>query len=498
MAGYESLMPRKLASCGGVAVTRISNPSFTTACYVSAAHLLSTTADANVHGVETLRVTAADEPPVYDLKQIEDEVTEGIRRTERNYWLRAAMLGGWARDSAGNDCGSGGSYFQVFELMCEVASGLENAVENAARRAQADQAVARLDRSSVRSDPALALELAANIDELLSSNLLQLQLAMAIRNFIRQNTDIAVVDDESDMDPGHLIATNLSRVEAIGNKLDSQVAIRLRGEAVLVSNRDGAIVDTYSYAIETPGNFIEAWSRGGLELVGKSVDDGIAAMAEVLAEEIFLIVSSPRQRGKGYLVIPTAPRYKTTLFGTPFFGLGGDYRPTDTLQPTFAWNDFRDAYAKDPLYADVGAADIEVSYDIRIYRSRPSSSGISTLLDAAELVHEFRGISTEDFTPNVTFEPCTPYVWTVRARFCGRNKTHLTHWSGAYKEKSVEELRQRRVSDKAGDRTHRSVGSFLNLDVPQMQREEAQYFPFLATSPGQKCSEKEIRAAMAR
>jgi len=267
---------------------------------------------------------------------------------------------------------------------------------------------------------------------------------------------------------------------------------------VLVSNRDGAIVDTYSYAVETPKNFIEAWSRGGVELVARSVDDGIRTMAEVLAEEVFLVVTSPGRRAKGYLVIPTAPNYKKTLFGNPFFGYGGDYRPTDTVQPTFAWEDFRDAYAKDPLYADVGAADIDVSYDIRIYRSRPSHSTIGTLLDAGELVFEFRGISAEEFTPDVTFEPCTPYVWTVRARFVGDNKTHLTYWSGAYKEQSVEEFRRRRVSEKAGDRNSRSIGMLVGLDVREMQRQEANYFPFLATSPRQKCSEEEIRAAMAK
>lgn len=479
-------------------MTRIFKPSFTIVCFVSAAFLFGSTAVANVHGVETLRVVAGDKPPAYDLEQIEDEVTEGIRRTERNYWLRAALLGGWVRDSAGNDCGSGGSYFQVFELLCEVASGLESAVEDATRRAQANEAAAILDRSKTNSNPELAPELAASIDKLLSSNLLQLQLATAIADFIRQNTKIAVVDHESDAEPGHRLTTSLLRVEAVGNKLDSQVTIRLRGEAVLVSNRDGEIIDTYSYAVETPKNYIEAWSRGGVELVGRSVDAGIAAMAEVLAEEILLIISSPRQRGKGYLVVPTAPKYKKTLIGNPFFGLGGDYRPTDTLQPTFAWEDFRVAYAKDPLYADVGAANIDVSYDIRIYRSRPSGSEISTLLAATKLVHEYRRISAEEFTPNATFEPCTPYAWTVRARFVGRDQMHLTHWSGAYKEKNVEEFRQRRVSDKTGDRTHRSIGGFLGLDVREMQREEAFYFPFLATSPGQKCSEREIRAAMAK
>lgn len=36
------------------------------------------------------------------------------------------------------------------------------------------------------------------------------------------------------------------------------------------------------------------------------------------------------------------------------------------------------------------------------------------------------------------------------------------------------------------------------LDARELQRGEAQYFPFLATSPGQKCSREEVRAAIAQ
>jgi hypothetical protein len=43
----------------------------------------------------------------------------------------------------------------------------------------------------------------------------------------------------------------------------------------------------------------------------------------------------------------------------------------------------------------------------------------------------------------------------------------------------------------------RSAGSVMGWDLDQMWLQEAQYFPFLATRPGEKCSKEEILAAIA-
>jgi len=478
-------------------VEKKSNVSFPVILCIWPLILIGANAAANVHGVETVRVIAADEPPEYDLDQIEEEVADGIKRSKRNYRLRYALLGAGASASAGNNCGSAHPQFALAETLCDVASVVGNAAEGAARRVDANQAIDNLNRTRLDSDPELAPQLAANIDKLLSSNLLQLQLAAAIENFVDRHTDISVVADDPAVVPGHQLTASLSRIEAVGNKVDSQISVRLHGEAVLASNRDGAIVDKYSYAVETPKYFIEGWSAGGIGLLAASVDDGIAKMAEVLAEEVLLVVTSPHQRGKGYLITPVSPKFRGTLRSDGFINPAGDFRPTGTLTPTFKWEDFGDAYGEDPLYTDVAASELEVSYDVRIYRARPAGSG-AALLIAAELLYENRGILGEEITPEIEFDACTPYLWTVRSRFVGRNKTHLTYWSGDYKEKRVEEFRQYRTSERAGVRTARSISAVFGMDLNEMWREEAQYFPFLATQPGQKCSREDIRAAMVR
>ena len=462
-------------------------------------------AAANIHDVETIRVIAAEEPPAYDLAQIEDEVTDAISRTNRNLWVRVALLEidplGF---TLGDDCGSGDAVTAAVGLLCE----LGNSVEQAARRAAINEAIRESKQAHVDSDAELAPDLADGVDRLLSSNLLQLRLAAMVEDFVTDHTGIEVVGIGSTVVPRHRLATNLVRVEAISNRIDSRIAIRLHGEAVLVSNGDGAIVDSYSYVVETPSHLVEGWSQGGVGLLARSFSEAITKMAEVLGEEILLIVTSPRQRRTGYLVQPISPKYKVTLIGgSDFITGGGQYRATDTLQPTFGWEDFRDAYARDPLYEDVTASQLDVSYDLRIYRSRPARSAKPMLfvgqdempisLIANELVHEYRGISGEAFTPEVKFDHCTPYAWTIRARFVINGRTHLTYWSGGYKEKNVEKLRRLKISEKGSARMARSIGGVMGVDADEMWLEEAQYFPFLVTSPGKKCSKEEILAAMA-
>ena len=106
---------------------------------------------------------------------------------------------------------------------------------------------------------------------------------------------------------------------------------------------------------------------------------------------------------------------------------------------------------------------------------------------------------TAELPVSATFE-CLDHAGnsrqTVRARFVADGRTHLTHWSGTYKEKKIEKLRERRVSQEAGARVSRSTGVLTGWDYDEMLREEAQYFPFLTTVPGQKCSNEEILDAL--
>jgi len=482
-----------------------SEVTFRVALCAAAVLLFHGNAAANIHDVESLRVIAADEPPAYDLDQIENEATDAIERTKRNLIIRVVLL---EIDPLGSttrrECGSGNPLSAAVGLLCEMG----DSIEQAARRAAINESIRETRQTHVESDAELAPDLANGVERLLASNLLQLRLAAAAEDFIAEHTGIEIVGSGSASAPGHRFTTSLVTVEAIGNKIDSRIAIRLHGEAVLTRNSDGAVVDSYSYVVETPSYLVEGWSQGGAGLLASSFSEAITKMAERLGEEVLLIVTSPHQRSNGYLVQPISPKHKITLTGrSGFVTGGGQYRATDTLQPTFGWEDFRDAYARDPLYKDVTASQLDVSYDLRIYRSHPARRAEPMLfvgqgdapisLIAGELLHEFRGISGETFSPEIKFDHCTPYAWTIRARFVIKDRIHLTYWSGGYKEKNVEKLRQHRISEKAGTRMTRSIGGVMGFDTDEMWLEEAQYFPFLATSPGKKCSNEEILAAMA-
>jgi hypothetical protein len=103
----------------------------------------------------------------------------------------------------------------------------------------------------------------------------------------------------------------------------------------------------------------------------------------------------------------------------------------------------------------------------------PHSTETPILLVPGAMLHESRGILGQEFTPDFALKHCTPYAWTVRTRFIAKGKTHLTHWSGDYTERRLEELRQNRVSNSGAVGTARFMGRIVGWNLDEMWREEA-------------------------
>ena len=463
--------------------------------------LLGSVAEANIHGLDSVLVVPAAEPPEYDLDQIETETAKTVKRSERNLRIQVALLRFGPTFAGGNECG----FMFGLGLLCEAA----NAVESAVARVEAWHTIDELKQAHAESDPELAPDLADDVDKLLSSNLLQIRLARAVGEVVDSQTDVEVHYGQDTSNSKRRLDAKLLRVRAIGRRTDPRVAIRLTGRLDLVDSDSETIIDSYEYTTQTPPHMIESWSQGGVALLASSVTDGIKEMAQVLAEEVLLTVTSPNQRGKGYLVQAIAPKNKVCLLSCKFHGMGNyGYFPTKTLTPTFNWADFRGAYAEDPLYANVAAKDLEISYDLRIFRAVDLESTLRVplggpteellMLQSGEQLYEFRGITETSFAPDISFPACTPFTWTVRARFVADNKTHLTQWAGNYKEKRIEKYRQNRVSENSGMRMTRSMGGFMGMEMDDLYVQGVYYYPFLVTAPKQKCKEKDIRAAMAK
>jgi hypothetical protein len=356
--------------------------------------LLGSVAEANIHGLDSIRVVPAAEPPEYDLDQIGTAVEKTVKRSERNLRIQVALVRYGPTFAGRNDCG----FMFGLGLLCEAA----NAVESAAARLEAWETIDELKQAHAESDPELAPDLAEDVDKLLSSNLLQIRLARAVGEVVDSQTDVEVHYGQDASNPKRRLDAKLLRVQAIGRRTDPRVAIRLTGRLDLVDTDSETTIDSYEYTVDTPPHLIESWSQGGVSLLASAVTDSIKAMAEVLAEEVLLTVTSPNQRRKGYLVQAIAPKNKVCFLGCKFHGTGNyGYFPTKTLTPTFTWADFRDAYAEDPLYANVAAKDLEISYDLRIFRAVDQDSTIRVplvgsdekllLLQSGEQLHEFRG-----------------------------------------------------------------------------------------------------------
>jgi hypothetical protein len=462
-------------------------------------------ATASVHGVRQLQVVPADGPPVFDLEQVQGVVSGAIDRSERNLKIQVAILRIDPLRPPQDDCGveSPAPFgFATVQLLCMPLAAITNALERAIRRDQIRETVDEIRQAHTESDPTLAPDLAADVDSLLSSNLLQLQLAVSAADYISKNTAIELLNDSTSDAAEYRFVTHLERVEAVDSPVDSKVSIRLYGDAALVRAADGSIIDSYRYSTETPEYFVEGWSQGGIGQLATSVSKATARLAEVLAEEVLLSVNSPRLRRKGYLLEPVSPPNKRCLIGCGINALANyGFYATGSLRPIFEWQDFREVYAREPLYANTDASQLEVVYDVRIYATRRVDT-VSTIpgaietssasfLFGGELLHEFREIIGTRFMPEVTFEACERYLWTVRSRFTVDGKTHVTHWSGNYDEKDIEEYRQNLISTSAGARRLRGIAGYLGFDQREYYREESYYFPFQASEPGQDCSSED-------
>jgi hypothetical protein len=455
--------------------------------------MFSSEAGANAHGVTSLEIIPAEEPPIYAFDQIEDEVTTSIRRADRNLQIRVAMLGVGSGASSSGDCDAPDA-FAAFELFCDLSVAIANSIESAVERKQSEEAIEQATRAHIASDPALAPNLASAVDQLLASNAMQLRLAGAIAQVVADETDIDIVGVGANPAAEHRLSSRLTAVEAVGSRANPGIAIRLHGQVSLTRVDNETVVATQDYVTQTPEYLIEEWSQGGIQLLSDGFSKALMNLAEVLAEEAFLTVTSPKQRRSGYLLEPTTPLNEVCL-KCDFRTLRNyGYFELDTLVPTFEWNAFEDAYAEDPLVPDADASTLEVTYDLRLFRARRMFWDI---LVAGEQIAEFRGIQATNFSPGFPLDRCAPYLWTVRARFSIDGRTYLTHWSGNFKEKKIEDFRRKRTADSGGAAAARAfTGYTLALDQNEYWREGSYYFPFIPNDSDQHCTADETTLAL--
>ena len=243
---------------------------------------------------------------------------------------------------------------------------------------------------------------------------------------------------------------------------------------------------TYRYSAETPEYFLENWTQGGTALLSAAFSATLTHMAEVVSEEVLMTTTSPSLKWKGYLLKAIAPTNRLCISCKFVTAKNYGFRNVKDLNPTFEWQNFVELYGKDPLDSNRELSPDDISYDLRLYHAQRIPISQKTL-GTGTLAREYRNLPTNSFTVDDPLEHCTAYTWTVRARFNLAGKTYVTHWSGNFNEKQIEEFRRKQHQDSGAVGFNARGSGFFGSDQQYFYREDSYYFPFFIAEPGREC-----------
>lgn len=235
---------------------------------------------------------------------------------------------------------------------------------------------------------------------------------------------------------------------ALGLTVNAKLSTDDNGETI--SNQD------FQYVSELRG--FQEWARNDALEFRNAIQRGYQQVAEYIVDELFLIsefggMEKDRNFYKdysNYTLNPTAPDpHGCAGCGDRTLG-NSAFVEVDSLQPTFEWKPLRE----DGLGAGEGAVSdrpSDVTYELRIFRAnligKDVAGGVIVIpmvwipiplwesrifWNAADIVHSEEGIRATQYTVASPLEPCTKYLWTVRARFNIGSRPALSEWAGTY------------------------------------------------------------------
>jgi hypothetical protein len=190
-------------------------------------------------------------------------------------------------------------------------------------------------------------------------------------------------------------------------------------------------------------SYIE-WGKEGGQAVIQEIETGYEALAENIAEELFLVylpsLSDIASEEDSERVVPrfalapisTKPN-KPVILSNIFdkFKFLGNVQPAnvENLTPMFRWEafprDFDDFTISDSLPENV-------TYEFRLYDVGLIGSGIDYRVIPSRILHAERDLRVNYYPYPNKLEPCHLYFWTVRAKFTLNGYPRVTEWSGVY------------------------------------------------------------------
>ncbi|MBX3591773.1 MAG: hypothetical protein KF755_12805 [Burkholderiaceae bacterium] len=216
----------------------------------------------------------------------------------------------------------------------------------------------------------------------------------------------------------------------------SRYALAIAVHARLVAGEK--VVDELTYAYRSRSAPARDWLADEARLFVDEMEQGLTRTAEVLAEELLLLYYPPPADDDKSLVPYYAlkPHYPEPVRSIDIRGAwferyrqswgGLEFVPVDSLAPVFRWESF-------PRALDVAAAGgaagrfTDVSYEFALFEAQR----IGVIYETGKPLYRFVGLGDPSLRLE-SLEPCSRYLWTVRARFRLDGQPRVTEWTGAY------------------------------------------------------------------
>ncbi len=228
---------------------------------------------------------------------------------------------------------------------------------------------------------------------------------------------------------GRVLEVGVTRIEfGGGGGSDPELALEVEGSVRLVDAGTGEVAYARTFQRTGAPRRFSAWARNGGSEMRRALAEGLAALADDIANALFVQVDLGVASGSW--AFPGTRRYGTCWL-TPrsppndygFLSQELGYPVVASLQPTFEWDPFPDARQRAQLRRKLGREIGDVHYDLRIWNVRHD--------ERADLVYERRDLSAAAHRLEQPLLPRRRYFWSARACLAVGEATACTPWASS-------------------------------------------------------------------
>jgi hypothetical protein len=228
---------------------------------------------------------------------------------------------------------------------------------------------------------------------------------------------------------GRVLEVGVRRIEFGGGRgSDPELALEIEASARLFEAETGAVAYAREFQHTGAARRFSAWTRGGGAEMRRALAQGLAALADDIANAIF--VQTDLGISSGSWAFPGTHRYGTCWL-TPrsppndygFLSQALEYPVVASLQPTFEWDPFPDARQRAQLRRKIGREIGAVRYELRIWNVRGD--------ERADLVYERRDLPHAAHRLEQPLSPRRRYFWSIRACFTADGAGACTPWASS-------------------------------------------------------------------